>query len=305
MTDLNALMVFARVVESESFSEAARRLRMPVSTVSRKVAELENELGIRLLERSTRSLRLTEIGREIFLHAQRSVDINEAVESTVSDQLTEVRGTLRLSAPPSISDAFLVPIITAFQKSHPNVSVNVLVTDRLVDYVSDGVDLSIRLGSLEDSALIARPLLRYCHQLVASPAYLENKKKPKKPNDLMDHRLLAFSFWNRRNRWTLVRGDAYETITFKPHLAMNDFAGLAAALEAGAGIGDLPPLVAPHLIAEGKLVRVLPKWRFRTIDLSLVHPRNRHMTRPVRLFKDFAAEMAPTLLKKAQTASTK
>ena len=126
MTDLNALIVFAKVVEAKSFSEAARRLGMPVSTVSRRIAELEDQLGIRLLDRSTRSLRLTELGSEILEQAMRSVEVNEAVESIISNKLSNVSGTLRLSAPPSISDTLLTPLVTAFQASYPNVRVQIL-----------------------------------------------------------------------------------------------------------------------------------------------------------------------------------
>src|SRR6516165_1894884 len=133
MTDLNALVVFAKVVEANSFSEAARRLKMPISTVSRKIAELEDELGVRLLERSTRSLRLTELGTEVLEHAARSAELSEAVESIASNCLSDVAGTLRLSAPPSISDTLLTPLVIAFQSSYPNVRVQILVTDRFVD----------------------------------------------------------------------------------------------------------------------------------------------------------------------------
>src|SRR5579863_8873097 len=123
MADLNSLVVFAKVVEAGSLSEAARRLRMPVSTVSRRIAELEDQLGVQLLERSTRSLRLTAPGAEVLEHAVRSAELSEAVESIVSNRLSDVSGTLRLSAPPSISDTLLTPLVTAFQASYPNVRI--------------------------------------------------------------------------------------------------------------------------------------------------------------------------------------
>jgi DNA-binding transcriptional LysR family regulator len=127
MTDLNALIIFAKVVEAKSFSEAARRLGMPVSTVSRRVAELEDELCVRLLARSTRSLRLTDLGTEVLEQAMRSVEVNEAVESIVSNQLANVSGMLRLSAPPNISDTLITPLVTAFQAYYPNVRVHILI----------------------------------------------------------------------------------------------------------------------------------------------------------------------------------
>jgi DNA-binding transcriptional LysR family regulator len=297
MTDLNSLVVFAKVVEANSFSEAARRLKMPVSTVSRRIAELEDQLGVRLLERSTRSLRLTELGAEVLEQAIRSAEIGEAVSSIVSNRLSDVAGTLRLSAPPSISDTLLTPLITAFQASYPNVRVQILVTDRFVDHIAEGIDLVFRLGALKDSSLVARKLLTYRHQLVASPAYLAGCQPPSKPQDLLRHRLLSFSHWKPDSSWTLVHknGKDRETLTFQPYIAMNDFAGLAPALLAGGGIGELPPVVQPELVREGRLVEVMPDWHFRTFDLSLVHLGNRHIPKPCRLFKEFASQMAPTL----------
>ena len=297
MTDLNALVIFAKVVEAKSFSEAARRLRMPVSTVSRRVAELEDQLGVRLLDRSTRALRLTDIGSEVLEHAQRGAEASEAVENIVSNQQSNVTGTLRLSAPPNISETLLTPLVTAFQASYPNVRVHILIAERYVDHIADGVDIVFRLGALKDSSLVARRILTYRHQLVASPDYLKNCKQPEMPQDLLGHRLIAFSYWRPESRWTFVHvnGKDEETLTFRPHLSMNDFAGLTSALLAAGGIGDLPPIVQPELVRDGRLVEVMPRWRFRTQDLSLVHLGNRNMSRPVRLFKEFTARMSTTL----------
>lgn len=296
MIDLNSLAIFAKVAETRSFSEAARRLKMPISTVSRRVAELEDQLGIGLLERSTRNLRLTDVGAEVFEHAQRSAEISEAVNSIVSNQSSTVSGTLRLSAPPSISDTLLVPLVSAFQTSYPDVRVQILVTDRFVDHIAEGVDLVFRLGALKDSTLVARKLLIYRHQLVASPAYIGRVKSPETPQDLLGHRLLGFSLWKPENSWTFVgEKGVTETVSFLPFLAMNDYAGLASALLEGVGIGDLPPLVQPNLIRDGRLIEIMPGWRFRTFDLSMVHPGNRHLSRPVRVFKEFAAQTARIL----------
>jgi DNA-binding transcriptional LysR family regulator len=145
---------------------------------------------------------------------------------------------------------------------------------------------------------VARKILTYRHQLVASPTYLANcKKVPQKPRDLLDHRLLAFSFWKPLNVWSFVHmnGNGKATLSFHPHLSMNDYAGLAVALLAGTGIGDLPPLVQPELLRAGKLVEVMPKWHFSVFHLWVVHMGNRYITRPVRVFKEFATQMAPKL----------
>jgi DNA-binding transcriptional LysR family regulator len=191
----------------------------------------------------------------------------------------------------------LTPLVTAFQASYPNVRVQILVTDRFVDHIGEGVDLVFRIGALKDSSLVARKILTYRHQLVASPAYLASCKPPETPRDLLGHRLLAFSHWKPETSWSFVHanGKDKETLSFQPYLSMNDFAGLAPALLAGGGIGDLPPVVQPELMRDGRLVEVMPEWRFRTFDLSVVHLGNLHMPRPVRVFREFAAQMAPTL----------
>jgi len=302
MTDLNSLVVFVKVVEAKSFSEAARRMKIPLSTVSRRVADLEKQLGVRLIERSTRRLRLTGVGSEVFEQGKHSVEISEAVDNIASNHLSTVSGELRLAAPPSISDSLLAPLVGAFQASYPNVRIQVFITDRIVDQIAEGVDLAFRVDpQLKDSSLIARKILTYRHQLVASPAYLARCKPPQKPQDLLQHRLLAFSFWKPMNVWSFVNGKKKEILTFHPHLSMNDCAGLAAALLAGTGIGDLSPLVQPELLRDGRLVEVMPDWRFATFYLWLVHTGNRYLTRPVRLFKEFATQRAPTLFPKLPT----
>jgi DNA-binding transcriptional LysR family regulator len=297
MTDLNSLVIFAKVAEASSISEAARRLRMPISTVSRRIAELEAQLGVRLLERSTRRLRLTDVGSEVLEHARRGAEAIEAVEGTVSDHVSNVSGVLRLSSPPSISDSLMAPLVGAFQASYPDVRVQIFVTERFVDHIAEGVDLVFRVGPLKDSTLVAQKILTYRHQLVASPAYLERSRPPETPQDLLGHRLLAFSRWKPENAWnfTHVNGKDSRTLTFRPHLSMNDYAGLASALIAGAGIGDLPPLVQPELLRDGRLIEVMPTWRFRTFDLSVVHLGNRYVPRAVRAFKLHVAQMAPML----------
>lgn len=300
MTDLNSLMIFAKVVEANSFSEAARRLDMPTSTVSRHVAELEGQLGVRLLERSTRSLRLTDVGSEVLEHANRSAELSDAVDNVVSNVISNVTGMLRLSAPPSISDSLVVPMVNAFQVSYPNVRVSILITERYIDHIAEGIDLAFRRGVLRDSTLIARRILTYRHQLVASPAYLEKYKPPKTPPDLLGHQLLSFSHWKPENSWSFAHtsGKDKETLTFDPYLSINDYVGLAHAILAGAGIGELPPIVQPALMRAGRLVEVMPRWRFEALNLSVVHLGNRFVPRPVRMFKEFAAQMAPKLFSK-------
>ena len=297
MPDLNALIVFAKVIEARSFSEAARRLKMPVSTVSRRVADLEDQLGVRLLERSTRSLRLTDVGSDVLERANRIMEISEALDGHVSNQLSRVAGTLRLSAPPSISDSLLMPLVGAFQASYPAVRVQILITERKIDHIADGIDLAFHVGPMQDSSLVARRILTYRHQLVASPAYLAGKTPPRRPQELLDHRILAFSHWQPEHRWVFTHVDRQdrEAVSFLPHLGINDFAGVTAGLLAVQGIGDLPPIVQPELMRDGRLIEIMPDWHFPVFDLSVVHLGSRSLMRPVRMFKEFTYRMAPTL----------
>jgi DNA-binding transcriptional LysR family regulator len=299
MPDLNGLVIFATVVESNSFSEAARRLNMPLSTVSRRVADLENELGVLLLERSTRRLRLTDVGSEVFKQAQISVELNDAVRDIVDDHLSLVTGMLRISSPPSISDSVLAPIIGAFQDQHPRVRVQVFVTDRFVDLMAEGIDAAFIVGPLQGPNLVPRVLLTYRHMVLATPGYLREHGEPKTPEDLLAHRLLAFSFWHPENTWNFVKRDRREkrSISFRPYLSMNDYAGMIPRIIAGVGIGEVPPVVHPaiQLIREGKLVEVLPDWKWEAFDLKLVYVGSRYMSRAVRAFIDVAARNAPML----------
>jgi DNA-binding transcriptional LysR family regulator len=297
MTDFNSLTIFATVVKAKSFSEAARRLKMPLASVSRRIAELEAELGVRLLERSTRSLRLTEVGAEVLEHADRSLEILEAVDSIVSNHKATVSGVLRLSAPPNVSDSLLTPLLRAFRASYPNVRVQALITERLVDHIADGVDLAFRVGVLKDASLVARRILTYRHRLVASPDYLKRVGAPRKPSDLLSHSIITFTYWKPETSFTFVHanGKDKQTVALVPYLSMNDFTGLTPALLAGEGIGELPPIVQPELLRDGRLVEVMPDWHFPTFDLSLVHLGNRLIARPVRVFKELAVEMAPKI----------
>ena len=292
MTDLNSLVAFARVVEAGTFAEAARRMKMPTSTLSRRIAELENQLGVQLLERSTRRLRLTDAGSEVLEYAQQGARVSDAVSSIASNYGATVSGKLTLSAPPSISDSLLAPLINGFQRLYPDVHVQVLIAERAVDHIADGVDLIFRIGHSSKSNLIGRKLLNYRHQLLASPTYLKGSSRVRHPQDLLNHRLLSFARWKPRDRWIFEHadGNATETVYFEPHLSMNDYAGLAPAILEGAGIGELPPVFLPSLSRKGPVVEIMPRWRFRTFELWLLHLGNRQLSRAVRVFRDYAVE---------------
>jgi len=240
---------------------------------------------------------MTDVGAEVLVQAQRGAEVSDAVDNLISNQMSKVSGTLRISAPPSISDSLLAPLVGAFQAAYPDVRIHIFITERIVDQIAEGVDFAFRVGELADSSLVARRLLTYRHQLVSSPAYLNTCRPPKTPQDLLNHRLLAFSFWKPEITWNFnhTNGKDKERLTFQPYLAINEYSGLAAALLTGTGIGELPPIVLPQLLHDGRLVEVMPKWHLPIFDLSIVHLGNRYAPPALRVFKDFAAQMVPTL----------
>lgn len=174
-----------------------------------------------------------------------------------------------------------------FRRHTPEVRAQVLVTERLVDHIPDGIDLAFHVGPMRDSSLVARRVLTYRHQLVASPVYLASIDPPRRPQDLLHHRILAFSQWQPTHRWTFthVNGEESETVSFLPHLGINDLVGVTSGLLAGQGVGDLPPIVQPELMRDRRLIEIMPDWHFPTFDLSIVHLGSRHLPLVLRSSK--------------------
>ena len=302
MIDKNAMALYVKVVENNSFSRAAEREGIPVSTVSRKISELEKALGVRLLERSTRRLRMTEIGQDYYQRCRRGLEEFETANLLVSDQQAEVSGRLRLSVPPSLSDVVIIPLIETFQARYPNAIVNCLVTDRHVNHIEDGIDISLRVGDLKDSSLVARRLLRYRSVLVASPGYLKRAGAPNHPNELPLHALVAFSRWEPAVTWVLENDGETQKINVQPRIAINDYAGVQSAVINGLGISEIPSILCGPGLQDGRLVEVIPEWQFSPVTLSAVYPSNRNLSRLVRLFKDFCVERIEALVPHVKVA---
>lgn len=283
------MALFARVLQYGSFSEAARRVGIPVSSLSRKISALEQELGVRLLERTTRSLSPTETGRAYLGHCQQLLDAMEGAEAVLQQRKSEVAGVLRLAAPPSLSEVLLVPLLEGFLKRYPKVSVKVLVSDQHLDLVNDEVDLSLRVGRQAESSLVVRRLVRYRHVLVAAPSY-KSTAKLERPEDLQEHRLIGFSKWFEEVRWTLSNGAVRETMQVQLAIGMNDYAGVRKAALAGMGVAEMPGLLCRDEIAQGRLVPVLPGWQFDEVDLSAYYLTRRHPVRVVELFLDHCTQ---------------
>ena len=285
--DFNAMVLFVRVIEHKSFTETSKRLGIPISTVSRKVSELEKSLGVRLLERSTRRLRLTELGQEYYQYCRRGLDEFETGSLMLDKHQSEVSGSLRISLPPNLSDYLVVPIVCSFQDVYPKTRIKILVTERYVDLIEDGVDIAFRVGQLKSSRMIARRLLIYRHLLVASPKYIEMHGEPDHPNMLVTHHIITFGGWQRPLFWELENEQESHKLTINSNMSINEMTGVQYAAEVGQGIADVPAIICATALQQGKLVEVMPSWRFAPTTLSAIYPSNRNTSRLVKLFMDF------------------
>lgn len=285
--DLNRIAVFARVVEAEGFTAAARGLGLPKSSVSRSVKQLEDDLGVRLLQRTTRQVRLTDAGREYYERASRALSSLDEARDSVGESDGALRGVIRLTGPVDLGVFLLAPIVTRFVKEHDAVRVELLLTNRVVDLVQEGIDLAVRMGRLSDSSLVARPIAPLEAGLFASRAYLQERGAPKKPADLEKHDCVLFKSASGQSRWPLQKGTSSVAVDVKGRISADDFFFVHEAIRNGAGIGLLPLYLGHH---DPTLVRVLPAYGLRGGRGHVVYPTARHVPRRVVLLRDAIVE---------------
>jgi len=290
--DLNELLVFTRVVQAGSFTAAARRLKMPKSSVSRKVSDLEERVGARLLHRTTRKLGLTDAGRMYFERAAPIISDIEQVDQAVGELQAAPRGLLRVSAP--LSFGLLVPMVASFLERYPEVRVELVCTDRVVNLVEEGFDVAIRAGHLVDSTLVARRLGAMKRVLVASPGYLKHHPRLKSPADLEKHPCIAFGSIPTPSLWTLHFGEKKVDVQVPARLSTNDMDLMLDAARAGIGIAWLPEHIAAADLRRGRLKRLLTDWSSPETPVHAVYPSARHLSPKVSalvelLRKEFSA----------------
>lgn len=284
--DIPELQAFVKVVQAGSFTRAAETLGTQKATLSRTVSQLEARLGVRLLERTTRSLSLTEIGRELFERAVGILGAVEDAERLVQQIHAEPRGVLRLTCGVEFGMLAVSGWIDGYLAQYPDVSVEADFTGRLVDLVHEGFDLAIRIGPLEDSRLAARRLGSLEYGLFASPAYLARRGTPATPQELAAHTLLVFSAGAHRGGWKLQRDGEEIRVDNAGRLRVNNSFAVRDAALSGLGIAQLPLRVARG--AGDALVRVLPGWAPPAVPVHAVFPSNRFLTPKVRAFVDLA-----------------
>lgn len=286
--DLNEIAVFAKVVQTGSFTRAARELDMPKSTVSRKVSELEAQLQARLLQRTTRKLGLTDAGRAFYPYSARIVAEVEEARRAVGDLQGVPRGALRVTAPVSLD--LLGPVFASFLARYPEVELDVLCTDRLVNLVEEGFDVGIRAGRLADSTLVARALGTLHRKLVASPKYLARRRAPRRPSELAKHDCLVFGPTAPRQVWQLEGAEGSVEVAVRARMVSNDLNLLREAVLAGQGIMLLPARQCAEEIEKGRLRGVLPDYSSLSTPLSAVYPSTRHLSPKVSAFVEHLRE---------------
>lgn len=284
--DLNHVAVFVRVVEAGSFTQAARALGVPTSTVSRQIAQLEEELGVRLLQRTSRSLHLTEAGAAYHERVATALGrINEATSDARETQ-DAPRGLIRFTAPVDLSIDYLTGPLAHFLEQYPCIQVDLSLTARTVDMISEGFDLALRAGSLRDPSLIARKIAGSEVILAAAPSYLERRGDPAEPGELPKHDCLGFRATKNRIVWDLLGPDGPIQIEVGCRLNADDFAFIKRMLLTGAGIAQVPSSLVYSELRAGQLRRVLPAYHMQAPGLYLVYPSAKHLPRRVALLRD-------------------
>ena len=287
MDRFGEMETFARVVESGSFSRAARDLHMTPSAVSKMIGRLEDRLGVRLLSRTTRKLSLTEEGRAFYQRVTPILAEVEEAEETVSLSTAEARGVLKVNSSTAFGQYQIVPLIPAMLEKYPSLQVQLTMTDSIVNLVEEGFDVSVRIGTLTDSSLIARKLGVAHRVLVAAPSYIERHGAPTCPEDLKDHECLKLSIPTSLNKWEFTTADGPRTVEVKGRFEADNAIALHEAALAGIGLFRAASFVVGDDIKAGRLIPVLDTFEISDDPgIFAVWPHNRNLSAKVRAFVD-------------------
>lgn len=281
---LDDALIFTRVVECHSFTSAATTLGMQKSTVSRRIVQLEERLGVRLLNRTTRKLRLTEVGQAYYERCRQIMQEFAEAEQAIMQLQSEPTGLLRVSSPIEFGQLFLGGVVGEFMCRYPEIQVEVDLTTRVIDPVEEGVDVVIHRGRPQDSSLVARPMMASRRQLFASPDYLRQHGTPQTPQDLMQHRCIH-TVMDSSRKWRFEEPDISINIT--PVLTVNNITFAREAAIAGAGIINVPGFIADPQVEEGKLCRLLHDCKLPCSELYALYPSRRFQSMKVKAFIDF------------------
>lgn len=299
MQDLNDLYYFSAVVEHGGFAAAERALGIPKSRLSRRIAALENELGVRLLQRSTRRFAVTDVGQSVHQHAQSMLAEAQAAREVVDRLSAEPRGMVRVSVPVGLAQQQMPQLLPEFLAKYPQVRVQMHVSNRRVDVINEGFDIAIRVRSRldDDGSLVMRSFGEIQELLVASPQYLKRAGRPGIPDDLTNHVTMTMYEDDTRQRWELLGPDGeMRRVDLKPRVTGFDFPMLMSLAKQGLGITLLPETFCAGAVRDGDLEVVLPQWRLPMGIAHVVFASRRGMLPAVRVLIDFLAERMPALI---------
>jgi DNA-binding transcriptional LysR family regulator len=301
--DLNDLYYFAMVVDHSGFAAAERALGIPKSRLSRRITQLENDLGVRLLQRSTRRFAVTDVGQSVYRHAQSMLAEAQAAREVVDRLSAEPRGLIRVSVPVGAAQEQMPRLLPEFLARYPQVRVQLHVSNRRVDVINEGIDVALRVRSRldDDGSLVMRSFGQIQELLVASPDYLRKMGRPTSPDQLDEHVTLSMSEDDARQRWELHGPDGeVRRIDLKPRVAGFDFPMLMALAKQGVGITMLPETICADAVRRGELQVVLPEWRLPQGIFHAVFASRRGLLPAVRVFIDYLAEKVPELVESAR-----
>ncbi|RFB80908.1 LysR family transcriptional regulator [Methylovirgula sp. 4M-Z18] len=300
MSLLENIQAFVRTIELGSLSAAGRQLRQSPAVMSHRLQQLEAHLGVRLVNRTTRRLQLTEQGLVFFENARVVLETLERAESVVSDVGATPRGNLKVTAPLVFGRCMLAPLVPSFLEKYPHVSIRLRLSDHLLDLLSEGVDMAVRLAIMPDSSLIARKIADCPRVLCASPEYLAARGTPETPEDLFGHNCLLLRFpGSQQFRWTIQSGDGPLTLSVQGRADADDGDVLTQWALAGQGIALKSAFEIADALRDGRLVPVLPQFPPLPATLSVVYPHKRLMPARVKLFADFLVQEISPLIQKA------
>ncbi|MGK4327777.1 LysR substrate-binding domain-containing protein [Lonsdalea quercina] len=287
MDNFDTIPFFIAVVETGSFSSAARKLAVTKSAVSKRISQFEDELGIRLLNRTTRKISLTEAGLKYYEYARAANLLVKEGQDAISKMQDTAQGLLRITVPMVFGRLHISPLIPRFLQQNPQIELHMSMDDRMVDLVGEGFDMGIRIGQLSDSSLIARPLSPCTSVLCASPHYLHQYGTPNTPDELNQHNCLLYSYYRGGAAWTFDGPCGQERVFPRGNYKVNNSEVLYEALLAGAGIAQMPTFIVGPALADGRLVPLLPGYLLPQHHIFAVYPHRRFMPEKMRLLLDF------------------
>ncbi len=291
MDKLNAISVFCKVIETQSFTQAANQQNISVAMASKLVSQLEEHLKTRLLQRTTRKIVPTEAGMLYYQRCQAILlDLSEA-DSSISNMTTSLQGNLLISVPRDFGLLYISPNLPKFIELHPNLHVEIEFEDKRVDLVAEGYDLALRIGYMQDSSLVARKISSSPMHFVASPSYLESRGTPLTPDDLEYHQGLLYKSSLNQVHWQSTKANQIQRYKIQSKVVSNNGMALLEMTKAGLGISNSPSFFVKDALASGELVEILSEYKQKPLDIYVVYPNRRHLPAKVRAFIEFLASL--------------